>query len=86
MLSFSFFCEAVNEDSPRTRSEQNHCPKPTRFALSRACDALLDHATTEVGGNKSSLGVPDRLAQPNIVDTSLFRKAHERLVLEYAHL
>jgi hypothetical protein len=73
----------MNEEGSRTGLEYNQRPKPTRLSLARPRDALLDHATAEMGGNQSSFGIPYRLTQRGIADAGLLRKARERLVLEY---
>jgi hypothetical protein len=75
----------VYEKGPRARLEYNQSPKATRLSLAQSRDTLLNHATSKVGGNQSSLGVPDRFVEPHVTNTGLPCKAQECLVLEYPH-
>jgi hypothetical protein len=75
-------CEAMNEEGPQTYPKFNQHPEPARLPLAKARDSLLDHATSEVGGNQSSFGVPYRFAQGGVGDTSLPRKAGDCMVLK----
>src|SRR5947209_7517437 len=77
--------ETVDKHRPPARAKQNNRSKAARLAASRTTDPLLDDAAAQIGVDKSTFGIDDRLAQGLVAEVRMAGEPDERLGLEYPH-